>query len=515
MSDKTASPSHGWIVTLAGLCINLALGVLYTWSIFTAKFTTVVTYGAGGAVQKAGEKLAGAAPILASEASKYGISVPAVAAGKPPYGASDFVGQLDKTTGVYKVSKVGAKVLAEGAFNWSGTDALLPYAVALLVFGFTMVFAGRLQDKYGPRLVASIGGALVGVGMVIASFSEFSPSGNHMPLVLGFGVLTGMGIGLAYACATPAAVKWFHPSKRGFIAGIVVAGFGLASVYTAPTTTALIGSSGLKGTFFNLGIAFFVVILALAQLLKNPPAGYTPPVPANFKPPATAAAAVALKRVDYTWQEMVKTPQFYLLWIMYAFASFAGLMMIGVIAKVAPLQLSAADMAKMALTGALAGASLLVVALAIGNGAGRWIIGIVSDKIGRVPSMIIAFLSQAALVGFLLPNAHDLTLLLVWSALIGAMYGANLTLFPTATYDFFGTKNGGVNYGLVFSAWGVGGALGNYAIGWIYDLSGKTSFNNAYYLAAALLVVASVLALVVKAPSHEMASSPEAVTQGA
>ncbi len=502
MAEKTASPSQGWIVTFAGVCINLALGVLYTWSIFTAKFTTVVTFGAGGVVQKAGEKLAGAAAIHAADAAAFGIKVPAVAAGKPPYGAADYVGQLDKLTGVYKVSKVGGKAFAEGAYNWAGTDALLPYALALLFFGFTMVFAGRLQDKYGPRLVASIGGVFVGVGMIIASFSEFSAKGNHLPLTLGFGVLTGMGIGLAYACATPAAVKWFHPSKRGLIAGIVVAGFGLASVYTAPTTTALIAGSGLSGTFRTLGIAFFISIILFAQLLKNPPAGYEAPVPAGFKPPKAAAAAVALKRVDYTWQEMVRTPQFYFLWTMYAFAAFAGLMMIGVIAKVAPLQLSPEDFSKMALTGFLAGASLLVVALAIGNGLGRPVFGIVSDKIGRVPSMIIAFLAQAALVGFLLPNAHSLNLLLLWAVGIGAMYGANLTLFPAATYDFFGTKNGGVNYGLVFSAWGVGGALGNYAIGWIYDLSGKTSFNNAYYLAAGLLVVAAIMAVTVKEPHH-------------
>ena len=502
MADKTASPSTGWIVTLAGVCINLALGVLYTWSIFTAKFTTVVTFGAAGTVQKAGEHLAGAKAILASEAAQYGIKVPAAAAGKA-YGAADYVGQLDKVTGVYKVSKIGAIIFHEGAYNWAGTDALLPYALALLFFGFTMVFAGRLQDKYGPRLIATIGGVFVGVGMIIASFSSFTATGDHLPLTLGFGVLTGMGIGLAYACATPAAVKWFHPSRRGLIAGLVVAGFGLASVYTAPLTTQLITSSGLAGTFRTLGIAFLIAIVLFAQLLKNPPSGYVPPTPAGFKePPSTAATATALQRVDYTWQQMVKTPQFYLLWIMYAFAAFAGLMMIGVIAKVAPLQLSAEDFAKMALTGVLAGASLLVVALAIGNGAGRPIFGIISDKIGRVPSMIIAFLAQAALVGFLLPNAHSLNLLLLWSACIGAMYGACLTLFPAATYDFFGTKNGGVNYGLVFSAWGVGGALGNYAIGWIYDASGKTSFNNAYYLAAALLVVAAVLAFTVKAPKH-------------
>ena len=198
MAEKTASPSTGWVVTLAGVCINLALGVLYTWSIFTAKFTTVVTVGVAGTVQKAGEKLPGAAPILASKAAEYGIKVPAAAAGKA-YGAADFVGQLDKVTGIYKISKVPVVVFNEGAYNWAGTDALLPYALALLFFGFTMVFAGRLQDKYGPRLIASIGGVFVGCGMIIASFSEFTAKGNHLPLTLGFGVLTGMGIGLAYA----------------------------------------------------------------------------------------------------------------------------------------------------------------------------------------------------------------------------------------------------------------------------------------------------------------------------
>ncbi len=166
MAEQTASSSNsrGWIVTIAGLCINLALGVLYTWSIFTARFTTVVTYGASGTVVKAGD--AGAVAIKAGDAALYGIKVPAAAAGKV-YGATDFVGQLDKVTGVYKVSKVPATAFAEGAFNWAGTDALLPYALALLFFGLTMSVAGRLQDRYGPRLIASIGGVFVGMGMII------------------------------------------------------------------------------------------------------------------------------------------------------------------------------------------------------------------------------------------------------------------------------------------------------------------------------------------------------------
>jgi MFS transporter, OFA family, oxalate/formate antiporter len=425
MADQTASSSRGWIVVLAGLGINLALGVLYTWSIVTSALTK--TYG------------------------------------------------------------------------WDAKQALLPYATALLFFAFTMVFAGRAQDRFGPRIIATIGGLFVGAGMITASFTQLEAKASHLPIILGFGVLTGIGIGLAYACATPAAVKWFHPSRRGLISGIVVAGFGFASVYTAPTTKALIASNGVDGAFRYLGIAFLVAIVLLAQLLKNPPAGYTPAVPAGYVAPAVSPT----KRVDYTWREMMGTSQFYLLWMMYAFAALAGLMVIGVIAKIAPDQLANADFAtKYGYT--------LVVALAIGNGLGRPLTGIISDRVGRVPTMIGVFLLQAVLVALLLPAMNTLTGLLIVAAFIGAMYGANLTLFPAATYDFFGTKFGGVNYGLIFTAWGVGGFVGSYASGWIKDATG--SFNTAFYISAGLLVVASVLALLVRAPKHEMAESSETAT---
>jgi OFA family oxalate/formate antiporter-like MFS transporter len=405
-------------------------------------------------------------------------------------------------------------ILSDNAFNWTATQALLPYALALLFFAFTMVFAGRLQDRFGPRIIASIGGVFVGVGMIIASTADFSKNGNHAPLTLGFGVLTGMGIGLAYACATPAAVKWFHPSRRGLISGIVVAGFGLASVYTAPTTTLLISAQGLAKTFLYLGVAFLVAIVLLAQLLKNPPTGYNPPVPANYKAPAGGAAAAAARKFDYTWQEMMRTGQFYLLWLMYAFAALAGLMMIGLIAKLAAEQFSPAEYARYLSTGStLASGFTLVVALALGNGIGRPIIGIVSDRIGRVPSMIVVFLAQAVLVALLLPNSHTLTVLLVVSFFIGAMYGSNLTLFPAATYDFFGTKFGGVNYGIIFTAWGVGGAAGSYMAATFKDYFG--SFTPAYYAAAGMLVVASVLALLVKAPKHAPAEETQVATAAA
>ena len=308
MAEKTASPSMGWVVTLAGLGINLALGVLYTWSVVTATLTKTFKLDALGM------------PVKAATEGMF------VTTAKAPDGTIK-LGE----------AKIAASVLADKAFGWTALDALIPYAIALLVFGITMAFAGRLQDKYGPRLIASIGGVFVGAGMLLSSFNDMSAKGGHLPITLGFGLLTGMGIGLAYACATPAAVKWFHPSQKGLITGLVVAGFGLASVYTAPLTTYLISVQGVSGMFRTLGIAFFVSIILCAQLLRNPPAGYVCAVPAkvaNAKPNAKPSAVTHATK-DYTWQEMVQTPQFYLLWLMYACAAFAGLMMVGIVSKVA------------------------------------------------------------------------------------------------------------------------------------------------------------------------------------
>lgn len=479
-----AKASMGKIVVLAGVSINLCLGVLYTWSMFTSALT--------------------------------------------------------------------------GKLAWTAAEALTPYAIALGMFGLTMAFAGRLQDRIGPRITASIGGVLVGAGMVISSFApkadeaaaaiygalspiatkaatdaavkasfEVTQSaafaaakaalvptvGASLPwLAIGFGVLTGAGIGFAYAAATPAAVKWFAPTKKGLISGTVVAGFGLASIYTAPLTGNLLATVGLNNTFLYLGIGFFVAILAFAQFLNNPPAGYTPVADTRV---ATASSPKAAHR-DYTWQEMVKTPQFWLMWAMYAVAAGAGLMVVGIIAKYAQGIPAVVDQLTTITNGlkggsfdwvAKAGATFtFVMALAIGNGAGRPITGIVSDRIGRTKAMMGVFISQAALLVLLGSGlVQSYVVLLVAAALVGAMYGANLTLFPSMCFDFFGTKNGGANYGLVFTAWGAGGVLGSIGSGFAKDVFGD--FNTAFFVAAALLVVATVLAAVIKAPKAETLAS--------
>lgn len=414
MNDiETQAPlkSHGWRVTFAGMGINLALGILYTWSVISK-------------------------------------GVPA-------------------------------------EWNWSETDKSLPYMFACLIFSLIMVPAGRMQDKIGPKLVASIGGVLVGIGFIVASRTT-SPLGY----LIGFGILAGSGIGFGYASATPPAVKWFPKAKTGMIAGIVVSGFGLASVYAAPLSKSLIASVGINTTVLILGIAFLVAVVLLAQLLTPPPAGYSAEKTTHST--ATAAAASG-KKENFTPGEMMKTPQFYLMWFMYACGAGAGLMVIAKLAAIAKTQ---------------AGIELgfiLVAVLAVGNGGGRIIAGMLSDKIGRKATLFLCFVVQAIAI-LLLSVAKEGTflasvpVLAVLSAIIGGNYGANLALFPSLTKDYYGLKNFGINYGLVFTAWGVGGFMLSFLAGKMYDI--HKTFAIAYYGASVLLVLAAACVFLVKPPHH-------------
>jgi OFA family oxalate/formate antiporter-like MFS transporter len=410
-AQQSEIENHGWRVVFAGMGVNLALGILYTWSVIS-------------------------------------------------------------------------KRIPEN-WGWNEDDKSLPYMIACLIFSLIMVPAGRMQDKISPRFVATIGGILVGVGFILASTTT-----SLMVFVIGFGVLAGAGIGFGYASATPPAVKWFPAAKTGLIAGIVVSGFGLASVYAAPLTKALIVNLGFKTAILLLGIAFLVVVSGLAQILKPPPKGY---VPAGSPPVNQNAKSV--KKEDFSPQEMLTTVQFYLIWFMYVCGAGAGLMVISKLAAIADKQVG------------ISLGFVLVAFLAIGNGGGRILAGLLSDKIGRKTTMIICFISQAVLI-FLLSKAKadnflgTIPTMAVISALIGANYGANLSLFPSITKDFYGLKNFGVNYGLVFTAWGVGGFMLAKLAGAMYVK--YQTFAIAYYGASSLLILAAIITLLVKPPHHQI-----------
>ncbi len=401
--------NHGWRVASAGMVINLALGVLYAWS------------------------------VVSKEIPKD--------------------------------------------WNWSESDKSLPYSVACLVFSLVMVPAGRMQDRIGPRVVATLGGVLVGAGMMIASFTT-SPLGY----VVGFGLFAGMGFAFGYASTTPPAVKWFPPARTGMIAGIVVGGFGLANVYVAPLAKALIAAHGVPTTMLWLGIGFLIVVVGMSQLLKAPPKGYVPPGTAPM-----AVSSVAQK-IDFTPGEVLATWQFYVLWFMFACGAGAGLMVISKLAKMVQAQAS------------LEMGFVLVAVLGAGNGGGRVAAGMLSDKIGRRATLFLCFLIQAVLI-LLLSRVKTggalatMPVLAALSALIGANYGANLALFPSVTKDFYGLKNFGVNYGLVFTAWGLGGFMLSQLAGKVYDQT--KSFTFAYYCSAGLLIAAALVTFLVKPPQNK------------
>src|SRR5450432_1945078 len=363
MATETSSPANrGWTVTFAGLGINLALGVLYTWSLFK------------GAIEK--------------------------------------------------------------EFGWQGSQLNDPYALCCLVFAFTMIVAGRCQDRFGPRLTASIGGVLVGAGLILISTTN-----SYGIWLLGFGVLVGVGIGFGYSSATPPALKWFPPAKTGLIAGLVVAGFGLAPVYLAPTSDFLLRNYGLLKSMIIFGVAFTVIICSLAQLLANPPAGYV----AGVK---TANATAKPAAVNFSPGEILRQPKFWLLWLIYFIGSGAGLMVIS----------SVSGMAKKTMGES---AFIPVAVMALGNAGGRIIAGILSDKIGRRWTLMLVLLIQAALMFIAIPvtsstDGPKFVIVLV-ATLIGFNYGANLSLFPSFTKDLWGLKNFGMNYGVLFTAWGMGG----------------------------------------------------------
>ena len=378
------------------------------------------------------------------------------------------------------------------SWAWTNADKALPYSVACMVFALAMIPAGRLQDKIGPRWVATLGGVLTGLCCIVAALSGKSLAG----FVAGFGVLAGTGIGFGYAAATPPAVKWFPPHRTGLVAGLVVAGFGLASVYIAPLGTWLLGhfattnaasvvEKGVSSTMLTFGIGFLVAVTLLSQLLRNPPPGFQPA-------PGAGAAKKAAPSVDVSVREMLSRGQFYLLWLMYFAGASAGLTFISV----------AQELGKKSL-GELA--FVAVAVLAVGNAGGRILAGLVSDKIGRQWTLFGAFLIQsgALLALYFAKAGASWPVILAIVIVIGANYGANLSLFPSAAKDYFGLKNFGLNYGVLFSAWGVAGLTMPWVNGRIKDATGSNDLT--YFIIIGVLLVGAGLTFVSKAQAKQPA----------
>ena len=365
-------------------------------------------------------------------------------------------------------------------YGFTTTQTQIIFSVALATFAVVMVLADRWQDKIGPRKVAIVGGVLLGLGYILARFSN----GSFYRLVGSIGLIGGAGLGFGYVCPIAACVKWF-PDKRRLITGLAVAGFGGGAWIFAKLASSLIESIGIAATFMVLGLIFLVAIVSSSFLMINPPEGW---IPRGFKVEEKGAEKRSNKNI--TWKKMLKTKKFWFLWLMYMFGASAGLLVIG---NLKPFGVYSG------LTAAVAGSAVGILALF--NAGGRITWGFVSDKIGRANSMIIMFLLQGIMMLVLMKMGSTVLLLTIAAAWVGFNYGGIFALFPSATADFFGTKNLGVNYGFVFTSYGVAGIFGPILGGKVFDLTG--SYLYAFIPAGVLCIIAAGLALITKNPKKK------------
>ena len=354
----------------------------------------------------------------------------------------------------------------ESRFGWKRADTSMVFTIAIVVFALSFVVAGRLQDKIGPLACSLTGGILVSLGFFLCAYTT---SLTH--LYLCFGVIGGLGNGFGYATPIPVMAKWF-PDKRGLAVGLAVGGYGAGSAIFGPLAQLkLIPAYGLPATFQILGCIFFVMTIAGALLLRNPLPGY---LPKGWSP---AAAKNSASR-DFTPGEMLRTRTFYLMWAGYALGCAAGLM---VISQLVPFARSAG------IPGAALATMSLVVG-AIGNASGRILSGWMSDRLGRINvlrAMIgISIIAMPALYA----AGGNVALLYAAVFVVYWCYGTQLSVNGVAAADFWGTKNAGINYGILFTAWGVAGIIGPRIGGVMFDR--YHNYQAAFYSAAVLAAVA-------------------------
>jgi OFA family oxalate/formate antiporter-like MFS transporter len=424
MGQPPSVPLRGWVVTFAGTAINLCLGILYAWSVWKAS-------------------------LIATDKHP---------AGSPMEGPN-----------------AGWSYLTKAEATWA-------YATCGFIFALTMIPGGRLQDRYGPRVGAVAGGLFLAGGCILAGLMK-----SYTGLILGFGVLGGVGMGLGYAAATPAAVKWFGPHRRGLIVGLVVGGYGGAAIYISPLAEWLITHYGLSGSFIGLGLLFAVVVVGAGLLLSWPPPGYVPPAP-----PSSAANPTAVTGADWPASRMVRTWQFYALVFLFIGSAQSGLL---VIANATPM-LKSIPAAAALIT---ANAWLLSSYGGIVNATGRIGTGRYSDALGRGNAYLLNGLVSAACL-FLTPLVlwtENVPLLFVVVGVAYWQYGGGLALLPAFTADYFGSKNLGFNYGLVFLGWGIAFFVPQ-AAGYIEDVTGKLDY--AFYLSGGLLAAAVILSRFMRRP---------------
>jgi OFA family oxalate/formate antiporter-like MFS transporter len=354
----------------------------------------------------------------------------------------------------------------EKEFGWTRAQTSWATTIGLAMIALWYAVAGYIQDRRGPRLVATIGGALFALGFFLASSTT-----SLLWFYLTAGLVAGIGSGFGYVVPTSVGSKWF-PDKRGLVVGLMVGGYGAGSGVFGPLALSLIDRVGWRSTFQILSLVFFTMTMVGAYLLRNPPPGYVPP---GWDP--SKARGVTRAGTDVQASVMLRTPTFWALWIAYCLGTTAGTM---VISQLIPFARSAGH------TAAVAAFALTVGA--IGSASGRVLSGWMSDYAGRLNTLRVILLVSACAMPMLFLLRENVVLFYALLALVYYCYGTQLSVYASTSADFYGTKNVGFNYGLLLLAWGVAAILGPFLGGRVFVATGEYRF--AFFVAAGLSLVA-------------------------
>jgi len=432
---KTNDVRNRWLVVTGAILIQLALGALYAWSVFTRLLTD-----------------------------------------------------------------------PEGLYRFTATQTAWIFSAGLATFALVMVLAGRWQARTSPRLMSSLGGLLLGLGFALGGLF----GSTFWAQFLFIGILAGAGIGLAYVVPIAVGVKWF-PDRKGMITGLAVAGFGFGATIWVKlagswfggllNTTEVFGLPGVQSVFLIYGIVFATLVLLGSVVMVDPPEGYSP---AGWDP-AEAAAVARGNGAAFTPGRMLRTPQFYAIWLVFAASAIAGLMVIYCI------QLFGIDALEYrGVPNAVVITGTAMAWYAIFNGLGRILWGMISDRIGRKNAIIAMSALQGVIMlamyhGFI--NFGLAAGLIVGASLIGFNYGGIFALFPAITADYFGDKQVGRNYGWVFTAYGVAGLLGPLLAGVFKDSSAAGSspvvWMTPFLIAGIACLFAALIMLFSRAPGPD------------
>ena len=357
--------------------------------------------------------------------------------------------------------------------GWKLSDIQFAFTLFILCQTWIQPLDGWLIDRLGPRGFISAAGLLCGLGWAGIGYA------TSLPMLYGLYCLAGMGAAFVYSGSIGSALKWFK-ERRGLASGIMAAGFGGGTALFIPVIQSIIGSSGYRTAFVATGLFQGIVILIVAQFLRHPPKA-----PAPAQPAATSGQAVG--RRHFTTLEMLRTPQFYYMYVMFVLMATGGLL---VTANAGPMSRS---------WGFTAAALTLATTLSpLANGASRVFWGWASDRLGRENTMIFTFLLQAICLYLVVAlGARSGGWFAVTLVLVYFTWGQIYSLFPATCGDYFGSQHATSNYGVLYTAKGVASILGGWLGALLFEQSG--SWTIGFYGSALMALVAAGMAVGLRA----------------